>query len=342
MTSKKRRTGQARVLEVSVVIEGKSMAVYTKLNRQEISDFLARYDVDGLKTTLGIIQGVENSNYLLTFDQGYRLILTVFEKRTDPADLPFFFAVMEHLSTHGIHCPRPLASVDGAFVQRLKHKPAALTSFLEGSSVNGASATSKQTRQVGQALAQLHAAGIDFNLQRPNALGIDGWQTLYEKTGDALTRFNPDLPRSVADELAYLRAHWPQDLPRGLIHADLFPDNVFFDEGKLSGLIDFYFSCTDVWMYDLAVTLNAWCFDDANHWQKDKADALLEGYENVRSIATDERQALPILLRGAALRFLLTRAHDAIFTVEGAQVVAKDPMEYAAKLRFHQSNAYEV
>lgn len=308
------------------------MAVYTDINLSDLNDFLAQYDVGALLSYKGIAEGVENSNFLLHTDRG-ALILTLYEKRTEKSDLPFFLGLMQHLAEHGLSCPLPLPRRDGALLGELSGRPAALISFLEGVWLRQPDA--HHCREVGRALAAMHVAGDGFALTRPNALSLDGWKLLWDKSADRADEVETGLAAEIGGELDYLEHHWPKNLPTGVIHADLFPDNVFFLGDALSGLIDFYFACNDMLAYDVSICLNAWCFDKDGTYDVAKGRALLEGYQSVRPLSEDEIEALPVLSRGSALRFFLTRLYDWLMTPEGALVVKKDPLEYLKKLRFH-------
>lgn len=317
------------------------MAVYTSLTNEQIAEFLsAHYAIGTLEFALGIAQGVENSNYLIAVRDAQgaevKTILTLYEKRVNPADLPFFLGLLEHVSARGVSVPKPIARKDGALFGECAGKQAALVSFLHGKArtvIRNAHASS-----VGNALAELHRASEGFAPTRANALSLDGWCALYGKVQGKLDAIAPGLEALVANELEFAAAQFPKpgSLPSGVIHADLFPDNVFFEGDDVSGIIDFYFACNDALTYDVAITLNAWCFEPRHEFNATKAKLLLNAYQAVRAFTAEEISAFPILLRGAALRFLLTRAHDWIYRDEGALVRPHDPLEYAAKLRFHQ------
>jgi homoserine kinase type II len=309
------------------------MAVYTEVAAEDLAAFLERYDAGTLLSVKGIAEGVENSNYLLTTSKS-AFILTLYEKRVAPADLPFFLGFMEHLADRGISCPTPLHDRSGRVLQELAGRPAALISFLEGYSVRRP--LPGHCAAVGRALAGLHAAGSDFAMRRANALSLDGWRQLVAATAARSDEVAEGLGEEIAAELAFLERNWPGTLPAGVIHADLFPDNVFFLDDAISGLIDFYFACNDLFAYDLAICLNAWCFERPNVINVTKARALLRGYAELRPLSDGETAALPVLARGAALRFLLTRLYDWFNTSESALVKPKDPLEYRRKLRFHQ------
>ncbi len=250
------------------------MAVYTDVGEEELAKFLAGYDLGALLSCKGIAEGVENTNYLLHTAAGY-FILTLYEKRVAKADLPFFIGLMEHLATRGINCPQPVKNKKGSALAELAGRPAAIVTFLEGVSVRRPNVS--HCTAVGRALAQLHLAGNDFKLHRKNALALSGWEPLARTADKRADEVAPGLQKIIADEIAYLSAHWPRQLPRGVIHADLFPDNVFFLGDKLSGLIDFYFACDDLLSYDLAICLNAWCFEPDGSYNVTKGRALLVG-----------------------------------------------------------------
>ena len=310
------------------------MAVYTEIPDTELVDYLNQYDIGELHSLKGIAEGVENSNYLLSTDAGMH-ILTLYEKRVNADDLPFFLGLMEHLAKNGLECPQPVALKNGEQLSTLAGRPSAIISYLDGNSVRRPSTS--HCRQLGEALAQMHLAGEGFELKRPNALTVENWRPLYEMSGKGSDTVANGLTKLIEDELTYLEANWPTDLKTGVIHADLFPDNVFFLKDKLSGIIDFYFACNDILAFDVAICINAWCFEPDHSFNVTKAQAMLKGYKSVRAISDEEYQALPILCRGSALRFLLTRLYDWLNVPEGALVTPKNPAEYIAKLKFHQS-----
>lgn len=307
------------------------MAVYTEVSDAELEAFLAEYDIGSPVAFKGIAEGVENTNYVLTTDRGQYMV-TLYEKRVDPHDLPFFLGLMDHLAARGINCPRPIHARDGNALRRLAGKLAAVTSFLQG--MWPRRMTVHHCSAVGEALAGFHLAGRDFALERPNALSVAGWRPLFESSRRHIA---PALDRELSSELEFFEVNWPTALPAGVIHADLFNDNVFFLHERLSGIIDFYFACNDFLSYDVAICLNAWCFEPDNAFNTTKARALLQAYDKVRPLGEDERRAMPILARGSALRFMLTRLYDWVHTPPDALVKRKDPNEYLAKLRFHRS-----
>jgi homoserine kinase type II len=309
------------------------LAVYTDITEIDLNRFLAEYDVGELTSYKGIAEGVENSNFLLHTTRD-PLILTLYEKRVEKSDLPFFLGLMQHLADRGLSCPLPLPRRDGQLLGELSRRPAALISFLEGMWLRRPEA--RHCREVGKALARMHLAGEGFEIKRPNALSLDGWKVLWEKSADRADEVETGLQDEITSELEFLGLNWPKDLPAGVIHADLFQDNVFFLGDELSGLIDFYFACNDLLAYDVSICLNAWCFEADGSYSVEKGMAMLEGYRSVRPLSDAELAALPVLARGSALRFFLTRLYDWLTTPEGALVVKKDPLEYLRKLRFHR------
>jgi len=315
------------------------MAVYTEISDEALRAFLADYGIGELVAFRGIAEGVENSNYALKTTSG-DYILTLYEKRVDPAELPWFLGLMRHLAARGLSCPEPVAARDGEALRELCGRPAAICTFLPG-------VWPRRVRQahcgpLGGALAELHISGTGFTEERRNSLGPKAWAPLLEQCRDGGDAVQPGLIAELDGHLAGILREWPQGLPRGQIHADLFPDNVFFlgDAGgapRVSGLIDFYFACTDFLAYDLAICLNAWCFEPDFSFNITKARAMIAAYRAVRPLGEAELAALPVLCRGSALRFLLTRLFDWTHTPAGAMVTRKDPLEYLKRLRFHAS-----
>jgi len=316
------------------------VAVYTKVSEDALKEFLSHYDIGELQSYEGIEQGVENTNYHLFTSQG-RYILTLFEKRVDPESLPFIFGFVKHLREHGITTPDAVEDKQGHFLGALENKIAAIVHFLEGQGADKQEITPDRCQQVGAELAKMHKTAQDFDKKRKNDLSLEGWKGLHAKTKDRADEVEKGLGDMIEAELKHLERFWPQgfpkSLPSGVIHADLFPDNVFFKGGFLSGVIDFYFACTDFYVYELAITINAWCFDDKNLLRKDCMNSMLQGYESVRSLNDTERSHLSLFCRGAALRFLMTRLHDWVFHNPEDFVKPKDPGEYIQKLKFHQS-----
>lgn len=309
------------------------MAVYTEISDTELKSFLAGYRLGKLLAYKGIAEGVENSNFFLHVEAGF-FILTLYEKRVAAADLPFFLSLMEHLAARGLACPQPVKAKGGLTLGALAGRPAAIVTFLEG--VSSRRPSTAHCTALGTALGRLHRAGTDFGMTRPNALSLAAWPHLFDLAKARADEIQAGLSKFIAGELAFLEGAWPRDLPRGVIHADLFPDNVLFLGDEVSGLIDFYFACTDDLAYDLAVCLNAWCFEPDFSFNITKGRALIEAYQAVRELTQEEVEALPVLARGAALRFTLTRLVDWLNVPPGAMVKPKDPLEYVRRLRFHQ------
>ncbi|HEY2034317.1 MAG TPA: homoserine kinase [Rhizomicrobium sp.] len=309
------------------------MAVYTDVSFEDLEKLLTGYDIGSPRSFKGIAEGVENSNFYLQTDRG-GYILTLYEKRVSAADLPFFLGLMEHLAARGIACPQPVRDKHGKNWIELNGRPAALLTFLDGVSLRKPDVA--HCAQAGEALAKLHAAGAGFALSRPNALSVGGWKKLAGDTqakADTVQAGLAALIQSTLDEMK----DWPSDLPVGVIHADLFPDNVLFMDGKISGLIDFYFACDDALAFDIAVMLNAWCFEQDGSYNITKGKSLLSAYRQHRELMQEEAEALPILARGAALRFLLTRLYDWLNPDSAALVRPKDPRDYVKRLRFHRN-----
>jgi homoserine kinase type II len=308
------------------------MAVYTEVTDEALEAFLTEYDIGSIVAFRGIAEGVENSNYSVKTTQG-DFILTLYEKRVDPADLPWFLGLMEHLARRKLTCPQPVRARDGEALRVLSGRHAAITTFLPG--VWPRRVRVEHCGPVGRALAELHVAGSDYPHRRVNALGAPGWRPLLDRCEARADEVQPTLAAELNTALTQILAAWPSALPEGHIHADLFPDNVFFLDDHLSGLIDFYFAATDFLAYDVAVCLNAWCFEADFSFNVTKGRALLRAYQAIRPLSAEERAALPVLCRGAAIRFLLTRLFDWLNTQDGAMVTRKDPMEYVRRLRFH-------
>ena len=310
------------------------MAVYTEVADDELAAFIEGYGLGEVLSCKGIAEGVENTNYMVDTERG-RFFLTLFEKRTAPEDLPFFLGLMEHLAARGINCPLPVHAGDGRVLHTLAGRPAVLITFLEG--IWHRRPQVVHCHAVGRALAGMHLAVQDFKLTRRNGLGLSDWRPLFDRFAGAADQIAPGLRATITNELDVLEKSWPRELPGGVIHADLFADNVLFVGDRLSGLIDFYFACNDALAYDVAICINAWAFDAQHRFDPKRCDALLQGYQAVRPLSREETTALPLLARGSAVRFLLTRAFDWINTPAGAMVQRKDPAEYLAKLRFHQT-----
>jgi homoserine kinase type II len=310
------------------------MAVYTDVAADELAEFLKHYEIGDLLSYKGIAEGVENSNFLLHTTSAY-FILTLYEKRVAKGDLPFFLGLMTHLAGHGISCPQPVKDRHGEALRTLAGRPAAIITFLEG--VWPRKPNAAHCAGAGGALARMHLAGADFPMCRPNALSVSGWRPLFEQAASRADEVQIGLRDFIASELDYLEGGvWPKGLPAGVIHADLFPDNAFFLGERVSGIIDFTFACNDTLAYDVAICLNAWCFESDYSFNVTKARAFLAAYGRERRLSDAEERALPLLARGAALRFLLTRLVDFLNVPAGALVRPKDPLEYVRKLRFQQ------
>ena len=309
------------------------MAVYTEVFDEDLQAFLEHYDLGQVTSFKGIAEGVENSNYLLRTTKG-SYIMTLYEKRVRPEDLPFFLGLLDHLAGRGIRCPTPLQGRDGEALRQLCGRPAVIVTFLDG--LWPRRILPAHCQKLGHAMAKMHLAGADFALNRKNDLSVAGWRPLFEACAPRADQVQQGLAEELSEELTHLEEAWPEDLPAGVIHADLFPDNVFFLADELSGLIDFYFACNDFFAYDLAVCLNAWCFEPDRAFNITKARLMLQAYRQVRPFSDQELEALPLLARGSALRFLLTRLYDLLNHPPGALVEPKDPLEYWHKLRFHQ------
>ncbi len=311
------------------------MAVYTDVAADELAVFLSQYDLGEVLSYKGIAEGVENSNFLLHTSTG-SFILTLYEKRVAKGDLPFFLGLMTHLAAHGINCPQPVKNRHGEALGALAGRPAAIITFLEGIWPRKPNAT--HCARLGEALAKMHLVGRDFSMVRANALSVAGWRPLFDAAGGRADEVQHGLSAFIAAELDFLEGGvWPSNLPQGVIHADLFPDNAFFLGERLSGIIDFTFACNDILAYDVAICLNAWCFETDHAFNVTKARAFLSAYGRERKLSDAEQDALPLLARGAAIRFLLTRLVDWLNVPPGALVRPKDPLEYVRKLRFHQS-----
>ena len=313
------------------------MAVYTEVSDEDLQAFAAAYDFGEVISFKGIAEGVENSNYMLQTASG-PFILTLYEKRVNLKELPFFLGLMEHLARSGVQCPIPLKGRDGQALRTLCGRPAAIISFLAGMWPRRIAV--EHCAPLGAALAGLHQAGMNYGMKRANSLSLAGWRELYGRINPgAAEQIEKGLGALIEGELAALGTAWPAPgaLAEGIIHADLFPDNVFFQGGKCSGIIDFYFACHDFLAYDIAICVNAWCFEPDGAFNITKANRLLAGYESVRPLTRAEKDCMPILARGAAMRFLLTRLYDSVNTPPGAMVKVKNPREYLQKLNFHRS-----
>ena len=316
------------------------MAVYTHLTADHLAALIAEYEVGDLVSAKGIAEGVSNSNWLIETSGG-RFILTMYERRIDTADLPFFLGLLDHLAGKGCPVPRTIHDRSGAAYRTIEEKAVALIEFLPGVSID--TPRPRQARAVGEALARIHLAAADYPAQRANTMDPGAWRAMLADCSEAgLAGIDAALPALVSSELDELEASWPQSLPRSVIHADLFPDNVLMLGDRVSGLIDFYFACNDITAYDLAVTHAAWCFGPDGAFRPEIAAALMTGYESARPLSAEERAALPVLARGAAMRFLASRAYDWLHTPADALVTRKDPMAFARRLEFYVARGDEA
>ena len=310
------------------------MAVYTKLKHQEVRQFLEQYNINNFKDYKGITEGVENTNYLIkTSEQDY--ILTIYEKRVDENDLPFFIKLLSYLSENKFPCPKPIANKNNEKINRIKNKNAALVTFINGQSKN--KITSEECFEIGKITAQLHEITKKFDINRKNNLSIENWESIFEKTIKQKIDLDESIIKKAKNYLNFLKDKWPKNLPQGIIHGDLFPDNIFFTNNKVSGIIDFYFACNDFFAYEIAICINSLCFDNNSTFNMTKAKNLIDGYTSIRTLSEDEKKYLPILSMGAAMRFFLTRLYDFYHTDNKADVKIKDPFEYLKKIEFHST-----
>ena len=311
------------------------MAVYTQISIDELNVFLSKYKIDNINEFSGIKGGTSNSNYLLTADNK-KFILTIFEERTNQENLPFYFDLMNHLNAHDIKCPEVIKDKQGNFSNSIKQKHAVITSFLTGSSLEKIKPI--HCSNLGLTIAKMHNASEKLNIKRENELGFDKLGIIIEKLKTYKKHIDDEKLKFIEDEFLFLSREISKDLPSGIIHADLFPDNIFFEENNLTGIIDFYFSCNDFYAYEIAICLNAWCFEDSNNeFNPTKAKYLLGSYNQERKFSNEEVEALPLLARASALRYLLTRLLDFYSHEDSDLILKKDPNEYISKLRFHQS-----
>ena len=315
------------------------MAVYTHISNDDIIPFLRQYNIGDFVSLSGISDGVENTNYILKTTMG-KYILTLFEQ-ISLDDLPFYLSLMDYLDRQNMTCPKPIANNEGRFRRDLAGKPTTIFSFLEGAPVLNTDITPNECSKLGAILATLHQSAEKFPEQKENNRSLNSWVSLFKQCQKDIPNLDKDLEQLLKQELSFLKSNWSKlsELPRGLIHADLFPDNVLFDKNGQANVIDFYFACTDFLAYDLAICLNAWCFDGLNFtYNKDKGQAFFSAYQNIRPLTDGEKCAFPILLRGASMRFLLSRLHREETAPKDALALQKDPDEYIQKLKFHQSN----
>ena len=310
------------------------MAVYTRINRKDLEDFVSKFDIGDVVSCDGIADGIENTNYLLETTTG-KYVLTLFEKRVRPEDLPFFMALMSFLESRSFPCPGPVPDRTGDVLHTLSGRPAVLVRFVSGAWPRNV--TPDHCGEAGQTLARLHLSAAEFGMTRSNDLSLPHWRKLAENLGDKPDTLQTGFSARVSEELDLLDAQWPRNLPTGIVHGDMFPDNVFFADGRISGVIDFYFACNDALAFDLAICLNAWCFSTPDQFALNQGTALLAGYQSVRPLNDQERNALPVLARGAAMRFLVTRLHDWFHTPEDALGIRKNPLDLLPVIEFHRT-----
>ena len=314
------------------------MAVYTKLEKNDIEKILSNYSIGNLKSFNGIQEGIENTNYYLLVEEK-KYILTIYEKRVNPKDLPFFSKLMSGLDNKNYKCPVPIINNNNETITNYNNKKLMIVSFLDGKAKK--ILTPEDCKQVGAEVARMHEITKDFKIARNNNLSIKSWRSLFNSIKDQCTKINKDLPKLIETNLIDVEKNWPQDLPSGIIHADLFSDNIFFQNDKFSGIIDFYFSCNDYYSFEIAICFNALCFDGQKNnlsFNVTKAKNFIDGYSVIRKLSDKEKESIKVLSQGAALRFLLTRVFDALNTVEGAIVKVKDPLEYLKRLEFHKNS----
>ena len=313
------------------------MAVYTKLKEEDINNILSNYSIGKLKSFKGIQEGIENTNYYLLVEEK-KYILTIYEKRVNPEDLPFFSKLMTGLDNKDYKCPVPIINNENVTISEYKGKKLMIVSFLEGKAKQ--ILTPNNCKQLGTEVARMHEITKDFKIKRNNNLSVKSWRNLFNSIKDECTKINKDLPKLIDTNLIDVENNWPKNLPSGIIHADLFNDNIFFQDEKFSGIIDFYFSCNDFYSFEIAICFNALCFDGQKNnlsFNVTKAKNFIDGYSSVRKLSNEEKESIKVLSQGAALRFLLTRVFDALNTVEGAIVKVKDPLEYLKRLEFHKN-----
>ena len=313
------------------------MAVYTKLNQDAVEDILSNYNLGKLNTFKGIEEGIENTNYFLSI-KNKKFILTIYEKRVKSKDLPFFSDLMTALNKANFKCPVPIINSQNKSITEFKGKKLMIVSFLEGKAKQNLSP--ENCKSVGIEVAKMHQLTRNFKLKRQNDLSIGSWRGMFNSVKDQCSKIHKDLPKLIEENLIDVEKNWPKDLPKGIIHADLFHDNIFFLKENFSGIIDFYFSCEDFFAFEIAICFNALCFDGVKEnlsFNVTKAKSFIDGYSSIRKLSNAEKHSIKVLSQGAALRFLLTRVFDALNTVEGAIVKVKDPIEYLKRLEFHKN-----
>ena len=309
------------------------MAVYTKINKSELEELLKNYNIGNLIKYEEIKEGVENSNFKI-FTSENIFILTIFEKRVAKNEIPFFIKLMNYLNMNNFQCPRSIPNINGEFISRLKEKPCTIVTFIKGNWIKNIK--NIHCQQLGINLSKLHSLTKNFTLSRKNNIGFNSWKNLFNNFKSKQTNIYTDAYKIIEEEIEFLIMKWPKKLPSGIIHADLFQDNVFFENDQFTGMIDFYFACNDFYAYELAVCLNAWCFEKDQSFNITKASLILNEYQKKRPLEEDEKKYFTILSRGAAIRFLLTRFNDLIFHSPKNLVQPKDPNEYLKILYFHQ------
>ena len=308
------------------------MAIYTKVDAHEAKSILKNFSLGELKKIQGIKKGIENTNYLLITTTG-KFILTLFEKRVKTKELPFFMNLMLSLNDRKILCPKPIKNKNKKILFQVKNRQAAICSFVRGKEKTNH--TLSECQSIGKNIAKLHMVGKKIKLHRANNLSIKSWIALNQSIKTKANKKIPNIYSFINTLLLDLKKKWPSQLPTGIIHGDLFPDNIFFNKTKFAGFIDFYFSCSDFLIYDIAICINAMCFDKKIKFNKLKANALLKGYSSQRKISKKEFTALPQLLLGASIRFFLTRLHDSINRQKGAIVKVKNPKEFLKRIQFY-------
>ena len=313
------------------------MAIYTKLDKENVISIISNYNLGSMKNYQGIKEGIENTNYLVETDKG-KFILTIYEKRVNKDDLPFFSKLMVELSNKNFICPKPILNKNNKYISDLGSKKFMLVSFLEGKSNTNLSPD--DCGSVGKEAARLHEITKNFHFKRNNDLSVKSWRKIFDQVKDRCNQIHPDLPKLIETNLRDVEKDWPENLPKGIIHADLFHDNIFFKNNNFSGFIDFYFSCNDFYAFEIAICLNALCFDGISEnlsFNVTKAKKFFEGYNEIRKISDEEKNSIKVLSQGAALRFLLTRVFDSINIFDDAIVKIKDPIEYLKRLEFHKN-----
>jgi len=314
------------------------MAVYTKFQKENIEEILSNYAIGKLNSFKGIQEGIENTNYFLLVDNK-KYILTIYEKRVKSEDLPFFSELMTSLNKASVRCPIPIVNKQKKSITDYNGKKLMIVTYLEGKAKK--ILTPQNCKSVGIEVAKMHEITKNFKIKRKNNLSINSWRKLFSSVKKECSKIHQDLPKLIESNLNDVEKNWPHDLPKGIIHADLFSDNILFNNNQFSGLIDFYFSCEDFYAFEIAICFNALCFDGVPKnlsFNVTKAKNFIDGYNSIRKLTDDEKGNIKVLSQGAALRFLLTRVFDALNTVDGAIVKVKDPMEYLKRLEFHKNS----